>query len=137
VLVAVSEAQARGIINAVLVGNAQAIQRMAREHHLELDAMRIVDEPDDAAAADKAMQIVAEGEAKVAIKGQVADPPFFSVRPCGARPDCRTERLISHVGVFEVPPGPTAVHHRCGVVLFPTLEQKIEIVSNGIAVARG
>jgi phosphate butyryltransferase len=137
VLVAVNEAQARGIINAVLVGNAQAIRRMAQEHHLNLDAMRIVDEPDDAAAADKAMQIVAQGEAKVAVKGQVQTPVFLRSalrREAGLR----TERLISHVGVFEVPGLDRLLFITDGgVVLFPTLEQKIEIVSNGIAVARG
>jgi phosphate butyryltransferase len=99
--------------------------------------MRIVDEPDDAAAADKAMQIVAEGEAKVAIKGQVQTPIFLRSalrREAGLR----TERLISHVGVFEVPGLDRLLFITDGgVVLFPTLEQKIEIVSNGIAVARG
>jgi phosphate butyryltransferase len=137
VLVAASEAQTRGIIKAILVGDAQAIRRMAQEHHLNLDTMRIVDEPDEAMAADKAMQLVAQGEAKVAIKGQVQTPIFLHSalrREAGLR----TERLISHVGVFDIPGFDRLLFITDGgVVLFPTLEQKIEIVSNGIAVALG
>ena len=137
VLFAASEAEARGIITAVLVGNARAIEQMAREHGLNLQGMRIVDEPDDAAAADRAMQIVARGDAKVAVKGQVQTPVFLRSalrREAGLR----TDRLISHVGVFEVPGFDRLLFITDGgVVLFPTLEQKIEIVSNGIAVARG
>ena len=137
VLFAASEAEARGIITAVLVGNARTIEQMAREHGLNLQGMRIVDEPDDAAAADRAMQIVARGDAKVAVKGQVQTPVFLRSalrREAGLR----TDRLISHVGVFEVPGFDRLLFITDGgVVLFPTLEQKIEIVSNGIAVARG
>ena len=137
VLLAADEAEARGIITAVLVGDARAIEQMAREHGLNLHGMRIVDEPDGALAADKVMRIVAQGEARVAVKGQVQTPIFLRAalqRDSGLR----TDRLISHVGVFEVPGFDRLLFITDGgVVLFPTLEQKIEIVSNGIAVARG
>lgn len=137
VLAAASEAEARGIISAILVGNARAIEHMAREHGLDLRSMRIVDEPDEAIAAEKAMRIVAEGEAKVAVKGQVQTPTFLHAalrREAGLR----TDRLISHVGIFEVPGFDRLLFITDGgVVLFPTLEQKVEIVSNAIAVARG
>jgi phosphate butyryltransferase len=137
VLVAASEAQTRGIINAILVGDAQAIRRMAQDHHLDLHAMHIVNEPDEALAAGKAMRIVAQGEAKVAVKGQVQTPVFLHSalrREAGLR----TEQLISHVGVFEIPGFDRLLFITDGgVVLFPTLEQKREIVSNGIAVAHG
>ncbi len=137
VLVAASEAQARGIVHATLVGNAQTIRQMAREHELDIHAMAIVDEPDDSSAADKAMQIVATGGARVAVKGQVQTPVFLRAalrREAGLR----TERLITHVGVFEVPGLDRLLFITDGgVVLYPTLEQKVEIVSNAIAVARG
>lgn len=137
VLAAASEAAARGIINGILVGNRRAIEQMARKHNLDLHAMRVVDEPDEAIAADKAMRFVAQGEAKVAIKGQVQTPTFLHAalkREAGLRTDC----LISHVGIFEVPGFDRLLFITDGgVVLVPTLEQKVEIVSNGIAVARG
>ncbi len=137
VLVAASEAQARGIIRAILVGDAANIRQIAREHGLDLHAMRIIDVPDSEAAADKTMHIVAQGEAKVAIKGQMQTSTFLHAalrREAGLR----TERLISHVGIFEVPGFDRLLFITDGgVVLYPTKEQKIGIVSNGIAVAKG
>jgi phosphate butyryltransferase len=137
VLEAANEAQARGIIHAILVGDAQAIRHIAREHDLDIRQFHIIDEPDVAAAADKTMHLVAQGEAKVAVKGQMQTPTFLHAalkREVGLR----TERLISHVGVFEVPGFDRLLFITDGgVVLFPTKEQKVEIVSNAIAVARG
>jgi phosphate butyryltransferase len=136
VLEAVSEAQARGIVKATLVGDAACIRSIAREHSLDLGNACIIDEPDVVTSADKVMRLVADGDARVAIKGQMQTPTFLHAalkREAGLR----TEHLVSHVGVFEVPG-----FHRLlfitdgGVVLFPTKQQKIEIVSNGIAVAR-
>ena len=136
VLEAVAEARARGIIQPILVGNAQSIDQIAREHGLDLRNCQIINQPDSAAAADITMQLVAQGDAQVAIKGQMQTPVFLHAalrREAGLR----TERLVSHVGIFEVPGFDRLLFITDGgVVLFPTKEQKTEIVSNGIAVAQ-
>ncbi|MGQ9492381.1 MAG: phosphate acyltransferase [Anaerolineae bacterium] len=137
VLQAACEAQARGIIHATLVGCAQSIHEIAHEHGLHLDAMHIVDEPDEAVAAEKSMCLVATGKAKVAIKGQLPTSTFLRAALARAA-GLRTNRLISHVGVFEVPGFDRLLFiSDGGVVLYPSKEQKIEIISNSIAVARG
>nr|MBC7244301.1 phosphate butyryltransferase [Chloroflexota bacterium] len=137
VLQAACEAQVRGIIDATLVGCAQSIHEIARERGLDLATMHIVDELDEAVAAEKSMRLVATGDAKVAIKGQLPTSTFL--RAALAREaGLRTNRLISHVGVFEVPGFDRLLFIADGgVVLYPTKEQKIEIISNSIAVARG
>jgi phosphate butyryltransferase len=137
VLQAACEAQAQDIIRAILVGRAQSIRQIARANGLNLGTMHIIDEEDEATAAEKAMRLVSQGEAKVAIKGQVQTSTFL--RAALAREvGLRTNRLISHVGVFEVPGFDRLLFiSDGGVVLYPTKEQKIEIISNSIAVARG
>lgn len=137
VLQAACEAQARGIISAILVGHAQSIRQIAQEQGLDLGMMSIVDEADETLAAEKAMRLVSQGEAKVAIKGQVQTSTFL--RAALAREvGLRMNRIISHVGVFEVPGFDRLLFiSDGGVVLYPTKEQKIEIISNSIAVARG
>ncbi|MBM4430211.1 MAG: phosphate butyryltransferase [Chloroflexi bacterium] len=136
VLIAAAQAQALGIVQAFLVGDLQEIREIARERDLDLSGMQMVDEPDCTTAAHRTMQIVAAGGAKVAIKGQMPTPVFLHAalqRETGLR----TGRLVSHVGVFEVPGFDRLLFITDGgVVLFPNKEQKIEIVSNGIAVAR-
>jgi len=136
VLIAANEAQERGIIQAILIGDAREIQRIADEHGLRLREMRLIDLPDSVEAAHETMRIVARGEAKVAIKGQMQTSEFLHAalrRDAGLR----TDRLISHVGVFKVPGFDRLLFITDGgVVLYPTKEQKVEIVSNSIAVAR-
>jgi len=136
VLQAASEAQTRGIVSAILVGSAAAIQQIAHEHHLDLSGMQVIDQPDSILAADQTMRLVAQGEAKVAVKGKLQTSAFLHAalqREAGLR----TNRIISHVGVFEVPGFDRLLFITDGgVVLFPSKEQKIEIVSNGIAVAK-
>ncbi len=136
VLAAAIEAQARGIISAILIGDAKGISRIAHKHGLDLSALRIVDEPDSVMAAEKAMRIVAQGQAKVAVKGQMSTSAFLHAalrREAGLR----TKRLVTHVGVFEVPGFDRLLFITDGgVVLYPTKLQKVEIVSNGIAVAQ-
>jgi len=137
VLVAAYEAQARGIIQATLIGDTKRIHRLAREEGIARGTLRIVDEPDSVACAERTMRLVAQGEAQVAVKGQMQTSAFLHAalrRGVGLR----TGRLISHVGIFEVPGLDRLLFITDGgVVLYPTKEQKIEIVSNGIAVAHG
>jgi len=136
VLKAAAEAQARGISSAILVGDATAIHKIAREHDLDLSTLHIVDKPDNVAAAEEAMRIVAQGSAKVAVKGQMQTSKFLRAalkREAGLR----TGHLITHVGIFEVPGFDRLLFITDGgVVLYPTKEQKIEIISNGITVAK-
>lgn len=136
VLEAVAEAQALGIVQPILVGDGRSIEHIACEHGLDLRGCQILDQLDITTAAEMTMQLVARGDAQVAIKGQMQTPVFLHAalrREAGLR----TERLVSHVGIFEVPGfGRLLFITDGGVVLFPTKEQKIEIVSNGIAVAQ-
>jgi len=137
VLLAASQAQSRGIVSAILVGDASAIHAMANRAGIDLDSMQIINQPDPVQSAATTMQMVAQGEAKVAIKGQLATSVFLHAaldRDAGLR----TGRLISHVGVFEIPSFERILFITDGgVVLDPSTAQKIEIVSNGITVAKG
>ncbi len=136
VLDAVAQAHALGIVQPILVGDRRSIERIACEHGLDLRSCQILDQLDIPAAAEMTMQLVDRGDVQVAIKGQMQTPVFLHAalrREAGLR----TERLVSHVGIFEVPGfGRLLFITDGGVVLFPTKEQKIEIVSNGIAVAK-
>jgi len=137
VLVATCGAQALGIIQATLIGDGERIRQLAQEEGLALDALRVIDEADTVRCAERTMRLVAHGQVRVAVKGQMRTSVFLHAalrRDLGLR----TGRLVSHVGVFSVPGFSRLLFITDGgVVLYPTKEQKIEIVSNGIAVAQG
>jgi phosphate butyryltransferase len=97
--------------------------------------MQIIHEPDIVQAARRAMQLVAEGRAAVAMKGQVDTATFLRAaldRDLGLR----TSTLLSHVAVFDMQDlGRLILVSDAGVNIAPNLEQKAEIVKNAIGVA--
>jgi phosphotransacetylase len=136
VVMAACQARDMGILaHSVLVGDRKLIKRTASEHGQDLSGFTILDSPDNQVAAERAMGLASRGEVRVAVKGQMETSKFLKAA-LARRAGLRTDRIISHVGVFQVPD-----FHRLllitdgGVVLYPTIEQKIEIVENGIEVA--
>ncbi len=135
-LVAVRAAQEQGIIDPILVGDRHQIHQLAQEHGLDVSTMRLIHQPDNVSAADEAMRVVARGEARVAVKGQVQTSVFLHAA-LRHEAGLRTGRLISHVGIYEIPGfDRLLLITDGGVVLYPTREQKIDIVSNSITVAK-
>jgi len=137
VVIAATQAHEMGIIaDSILVGNGRLIEGIARENQLDISGFTLVDSPDALAAARRAMELAARGEARVVVKGQMETSKFLKAalsRSAGLR----TRRTISHVGIFEIPDfDRLLLITDGGVVLYPTLEQKIEIIYNAIDVAQ-
>ena len=115
VLVSAEELQKRGIVIAHLVGDQPAIEAIAQEHDLDLSGMTIVHQPDTGRAARHAVAMAREGRADVVIKGQLKTP---------------------HVGLFEVAGFDRIIYlSDSGVILSPTIEQKLVIIQNVVEVA--
>jgi len=126
----------RGLAQPLLVGPEPATRTLAEEAGLDLSGCRLVHRDGAAATAQATVDLVRSGQAQVAVKGFISSTAFLHAaleRTSGLR----TERLVSHVGVFQIPGLPRLL---CisdgGVVLYPDLEQKVEIIRNAIAVAR-
>jgi phosphate butyryltransferase len=82
------------------------------------------------------MELLRMGHADLAMKGKIETGDFLRAaldREVGLR----VGRLFSHVAVFEIPGFDRLLFVTdSGVVVAPTLEQKVEIVQNAIAVAQ-
>lgn len=135
VLEAMSTAQARGIARGILVGDGPQIRRIAGEHGVDISEMEVIHEPDLRSTAHRAMALVAEGHAQIAMKGQVDTASFLRAaldRDLGLR----TGALLSHVAVFDMKDlARLLLISDAGVNIAPTLEQKADIVRNAIYVA--
>ncbi|NLE77643.1 MAG: phosphate butyryltransferase, partial [Chloroflexi bacterium] len=136
VLLAASDAEQRGFADCTLVGNAPAIERIAAEQGVDLSQMAVIHEPEPRLAARKAMELVSTGQAHLAMKGSVETGQFLRAaldKDLGLR----VGRLLSHVGIFEIPGVDRLLFiSDAGVVVAPTMEMKIEIVYNAIEVAQ-
>jgi len=135
VLISAEELRKLGIAVAHLIGDRPAIESLAREHHLDLSGMTIVHEPDATRAAQLAVAMAREGQADVVIKGQLKTRQILGAALDRER-GIRGRKLLTHVGLFEVPGFDRIIYMSdSGVILSPTIEQKLAIIQNAVEVA--
>jgi phosphate butyryltransferase len=125
-----------GLARPILVGPEARIRWLAVQAQLDLTGCELVSRDGQAAVAQATVDLVRTGRAQVAVKGLISSTAFLHAaldRSSGLRSD----RLVSHVGVFQVPGFPRLL---CisdgGVILHPDLAQKVEIIRNAVDVAR-
>jgi phosphate acetyltransferase len=124
-----------GLIDPILIGPKQRIVDAARKADVDISTYKIVDAPYSHAAADKAVELVLQGQAEALMKGSLhTDELMGSVvkREGGLR----TARRISHCFVMDVPAYEhTLIISDAAVNIQPTLEDKMHIVQNAIDLA--
>jgi len=136
ILLSAQDAEREGIANCTLVGDRELIRKLAAEHDIDISKMMILHEPDPRLAARKVMELLRMGHADLAMKGKLETADFLRAA-LDRETGLRVGRLFSHVAVFEVPGYDRLLFvSDSGVVVTPTLEQKVEIVQNAILVAK-
>ena len=101
VLEAVELAHKKGIVDAILVGDADKIKEVADSIHMDLSEYEVVDVKDMQEAATKAVSLVHEGKADIYMKGSL-DSKTFLKSVLNKEVGLRTGRPLSHVCVFEI-----------------------------------
>ena len=131
----VEAAQAR-IIAPILVGPATRIRAVAKAAGLDISRAEIVDVPHSHAAAEKAVELVRVGRAELLMKGALHTDELMA-EVVRRETGLRTDRRVSHVFVMDVP-----TYHKplmitdAAVNIFPTLDDKRDIVQNVVDFAR-
>lgn len=135
VLDVLCDACAQGFALPVLYGKKSSIESIAKRQHLSLQGCEIVNVKSAGDAARLAAQAASSGEADVLMKGNVTTATIMKAA-LDKEIGIKTERLMSHVAVFEVE-GYDRIMFMSdgGIVIEPDLEQKVEIVKNAISVA--
>lgn len=135
VLISVDKAQRRGIATATLIGDAAAIESIAAAEGLTLAGIEIIHETDTVLAARKAVALARTGQANVIVKGHLETTELLGAvldRHTGVR----DKKLLTHVGLFEIPGYERLIYiSDSGVVMYPTLWQKLEIMRNVVDAA--
>ena len=135
VLEAVDAAHKQGIADAILVGDEAAIRKIAAELNIDLSDYEIINEPDKVQASLKAVKLAHDGVANMYMKG-LLDTKTFTQRSTVKEVGLRTGKTLSHVAVFEVK-GIEQLLFLTDVAFmtYPTLEDKVHIIENTVAVA--
>ena len=132
---AVEAAEAK-IIKPVLVGPEARIRALAASFGLDLSGLQLVDTPHSHASAAKAVEIVRNGEVDALMKGSLHTDELMA-EVVNKETGIRTARRISHVFIMDVPTYPKPLFITDAAVnIFPTLEDKVDIVQNAIELAQ-
>ena len=128
------EAAAARIIKPILVGPETRIRALAASLGLDLSGLRLVDTPHSHASAAQAVALAVERKVEALMKGSLHTEEFMSA--IVGEEKMRTARRMSHVFLIDVPgyPRPLFVTD-AAVIIYPTLEDKVDIVQNVIDLA--
>lgn len=131
-LKAVYEARELGV-SAILFGKKAMVEENLRELGYEYPIVNCETEEE---ASRMAVKYVSEGKAHIVMKGLVKTSTLLKA-VLDKEYGLRTERLLSHVAVIEVPGVNRLIFITDGgMVIRPTLEQKVQIIENAVGVAR-
>jgi len=129
------DAAKAGIITPILVGPQARIQAIADSLKLDISGFERIDTPHSHASAAKAVELVRLGKAEALMKGSLHTDELME-EVVRADTGLRTERRVSHVFIMDVPTYPKALYITDAAVnIFPTLEDKVDIVQNAIELA--
>ncbi len=134
VLEAVKEALNHQLINPVLVGNTEEINKICQLIQFDLGNTEIVGENNPQIACEKAVQIIREGKADFLMKGLVGTSTLLKA-VLDKEKGIRKKSLMSHVSLFESP----YYHKLLGISdvamnIAPTLNEKAAIIENAVEV---
>lgn len=129
------EAAAAGLIVPHLIGPRSAILRLADEHAIDIKDYLIVDVVDDTEAAQKGVSLCREGGCHALMKGSLHTDHFLQP-VMNTISGLRARRRISHAFVVDVLsfPRPLLITD-ASINIYPTLEDKVDIIQNAIDLA--
>jgi phosphate butyryltransferase len=136
ILLASHDAWLQSIATPILIGNIPQVESLASDLDVDLSPWELVHRPDALDAAREAVELVRAGRADMMVKGALETRHFLRAALDRQR-GLRSGHLLTHVGVFELPSiDRLLLLSDSGVVIAPSLEQKVQIVRNAIFLAR-
>ena len=134
-LLGATEAAEEQLIVPVLVGPREEIESVAKQSKIDISHLDLIDAEDDLDSATKAVALCRTGRCEALMKGSLHTDHFMHA-VMDAQTGLRTDRRISHVFVLDVPTYPrTLLITDAAVNIYPTLDDKVDIVQNAIDLA--
>ncbi len=126
-----------GIVEATLVGDKDIIAKTCEEHNFDINKFKVVHEPNEIKAAQKAVELINNGEGDMIMKGLVSTDKYMRAilnKEKGLMPP---KAVLSHVTVVENPKyHKLLVCSDVAVIPQPDLSQKMAITNYVVNVAR-
>lgn len=135
-LEAVFKAADEDIVEPVLVGDGEILQKILGELNRTVPLKDIYEAKDPATAAQVAVKLVCEGKVQFIMKGNLETSDILKA-VVNKETGLGTGRMMSHIAINCLP-----VYHKLlittdgGMLLTPTLEQKKDIIINAVGALR-
>jgi phosphate butyryltransferase len=134
-LLAVSKAAERGIIHPLLIGDLRRIGTEAERLGIDSGCLDILDTEEEN-ILPRTVGLYQEGNADFIMKGLLGTGDFIHVL-LDPRWRIRTEDILSHVAMFEIPDtGRVFLMSDAALNILPNFSRKMEIVKNAVRTAR-
>ncbi|MBI9102642.1 MAG: bifunctional enoyl-CoA hydratase/phosphate acetyltransferase [Spirochaetales bacterium] len=135
-LAAIMSAAGADIVSPILVGNGDEIRRIAGELGIELGDTRIVEAEGEYDSAEKAVELVKNGEADCLMKGKTATSTIMKAA-LNKEKGIRGNSLLSHISIANPPNYPKLlVITDAAMNIAPDLDAKIGIINNAVSISR-
>lgn len=121
-----------GLIDPILVGDREKIESCAKSEGFDISNFEIVHALDDLDAAKKTAEFATKGVVKALMKGNLHTNDIMSAI-IRREANLRTDRIISHVFVMDVP-----AYHKALLItdaainIAPDLKAKISLIKNSV-----
>jgi phosphate butyryltransferase len=142
VLLALEQARKERIIEGILVGTKEKIEKLARKDQIDIRKFEIEEETDGFAASLKCCELINRGEADLMMKGLVETAHFMKAildkeKGLGTGKSYGSKvGLLSHVAVFEIPRYPKLLMITDAAInISPSLMEKAQIIQNAVDVS--
>jgi len=133
-LLSANEAAKAQLIVPVLIGPELKIRAAARQVNLDLSTLEMLHAPHSHAAAELAVALARERKVDALMSGSLDRDELMHFVDCP--PGLRTDRRISHIFAADVPSYPRPLFITDAALnIFPTVEEKRDIVQNAIDLA--
>lgn len=132
VLSAICKAAEEALIEPILVGDKSEISQIAARQKLNIENYEIIDVSDLVEAAKVSVKLVSEGKGDFLMKGLI-DTSILLKAVLDKEIGLRTDRLLSHVMIYDVPHYHKLIYLTDGGMnIEPTFEEKVKIAENAI-----
>ncbi len=129
---AVINAYKNELVDGVFIGDEETIRAIALEKSYDLSSFTIINEPDNAKAAARAVKMVKDGDAEILMKGNLGTAVLLKA-VLNKEYGLRTGEQISHLAVFELP-----TYHKlialtdAAMNIAPDFMEKVSITRNAV-----
>ena len=132
VLLAIKSAVEMEIITPILIGEENKIREISKEINFDLSKFKIINKETIEECAEIAVKLVSSGEVDFVMKG-LLDTSVILKAVLNKEWGLRTDSLLSHVMVYEIPSyDKLLVTTDGGMNIAPDYNQKVKILKNAI-----